>query len=894
MCLRGFLRIIPDRRAHPTYRKPHKPKSGAFLKMPHEFRGSLRPRPIRVAFLIQDGEHAHLALDGIFADCYSRWGGRFSLIVPCTGDGIMPSFWPWLEAYDPDIVYSYVSLNRTNILEIHERLSPAQYRFHNLGQNPRLDVFGFKPKYDFAHLSSLSTIFKLARCRPISSGRAAIRIIDSWHTETPTRFFTDNFGTYHTSAATGIYPSDATTAANLLTVVSPEKKSDRRFGVPKNLDDVPTELAAFNEFSTRNATSLSVISALFASKLDIDDRSWSGTFNLVVGNSFEDRLLFWNARLFIPAWLNNDICCFRVDRDQLKDSEFLGILVNTLNSRNYVTDVGGGQPRTILRSISLSKDDLVEAQQLVQSAKPWSYVTTETVTGLEAITPDPASLQRARESHRLANEFSRPDWPDFIWSPPVARPPAIAPDHLSDAPIRQSFTQGYWCTDFAFEYDGPGAGPLSVKNNNWELPHRWRMAGAFKPTWATPPSYDLPPTTRRSRDGKLGIFLCNDRPLESIEIPSAEKAMQHALTVDGRWARADAEHERVFLPHKVAWAEPSNEARYFAGVLGMAGGIKMAEAFLLHPFLIKVFASLGGTPNLYRNDITPTVNRLRKVAQRQPSFDLANEDEREALAGLIVKAARGLKNPLAYVKYDWLKYQWSEYRKAYWQAHSEQRETDPDGEWDKHEESSLDACLIDLRKRQFLFQGYYWSCKKCHHKNWVDLNALASELCCEVCNHATPAPINIEWLFRPNEFLIESLRDHSILSLVWALSALRQRAQRSFIFVKPTWFGFTEEATGPDAEADLLILLDGKALLCEIKSSWHGLRISDIEDLVKLALRLRPDVALLGVMENGTGPTTKLESARQQLSQAGIEFEILQPTEFGPSDEPYLPAYGDE
>ena len=46
-------------------------------------KGWIRPRPIRVAFLVQDGEHAQIALDGIFADCYYHWGGRFSLIVPC-------------------------------------------------------------------------------------------------------------------------------------------------------------------------------------------------------------------------------------------------------------------------------------------------------------------------------------------------------------------------------------------------------------------------------------------------------------------------------------------------------------------------------------------------------------------------------------------------------------------------------------------------------------------------------------------------------------------------------------------------------------------------------------------------------------------------------------------
>ncbi len=196
-----------------------------------------------------------------------------------------------------------------------------------------------------------------------------------------------------------------------------------------------------------------------------------------------------------------------------------------------------------------------------------------------------------------------------------------------------------------------------------------------------------------------------------------------------------------------------------------------------------------------------------------------------------------------------------------------------------------------------LFQGYYWSCKKCHHRNWIDLNALASELSCEVCKQTTQAPINVDWLFRPNEFLIESLRDHSVLSLVWALSALRQKADRSFIFVKPTWLGLTKQTTPPDAEeepdaeADLLVLRDGQALLCEIKSSWRSLRTSDIEELVKLALKLRPDVAVLGVMETGTGPVNKLKAAELHLTKEGIKFELLQPTEHHFNDDVYLPTY---
>src|SRR4051794_9419621 len=128
--------------------------------MAQEFRGWTRTRPVRVAFLVEDGEHSSLILDGIFADCYGRWGGRFNMVVPCYDGKIDPIYWPWLETYGPDIVYSYVRLSDADILEVHERLAPSEYKLHRVPSEPRLDVFGFKPSYGFSPLSSLASIFK--------------------------------------------------------------------------------------------------------------------------------------------------------------------------------------------------------------------------------------------------------------------------------------------------------------------------------------------------------------------------------------------------------------------------------------------------------------------------------------------------------------------------------------------------------------------------------------------------------------------------------------------------------------------------------------------------------------------------------------------------------------
>ncbi|MBT5881454.1 MAG: hypothetical protein HOH46_20560, partial [Rhodospirillaceae bacterium] len=461
-------------------------------------------------------------------------------------------------------------------------------------------------------------------------------------------------------------------------------------------------------------------------------------------------------------------------------------------------------------------------------------------------------------------------------------------DHLSDAPARQAFTRGIWCTDFILEHDGLGS--RLAFENQWELPRRWRMTGAFKSKLVGEIEHAIPPPARRSRNGNLTIFVSSDHPVETIAVPTTFEAMQHALAVDGQWAEQYAEHGRIYPPRKIAWAQPSSEARYMTGVLGMMGGLQRVTEILLHPFLQKIFARLGGTSSLHAGEVTPTINRLRKRARGEIVFDLNADDERQALANLIVTAARELKNPMSYIKYTELKERWKTHREAFWATQPLQHEPDPDVDWDEHEMQSLDACLTGLRRDQVMFQGHQWTCQKCHYRNWVDLASLSSEMSCEVCKRPTQAPVDIDWLFRPNGFLIECLRDHSVLSLVWVLSALRSRSRRSLIFVEPMCFGFANDSVSPDAEADLLAIIDGQAMLCEVKASWRILRHTDIRKFVKLATRLRPDTALLAVMENGSGPAAVLSEPRAQLSAEGIEFELLTPDKYWPDDGPYLPS----
>jgi hypothetical protein len=849
----------------------------------NELEAQSRSRPVRIAFLVQEDENADLILDAVIADSYRRWGGRFSLIIPCADQKVREAFWPWLEAFDPDIVYSYVALANEEVLKLHERAGPSEYQSHELRSRDKPQARDFQPDYLVTPLASLSTIFRSARYPGFREDPAPLRIIDTWFTERPSRFLTDNFGTYWTSFGTGMYPPDALPAARLLHIIAPDSPQDRQRAIPSDIETIDNEIEAVRRFAQRRATSLSIASILFAPRLEIRSPEWGESFNLVVGNTFADRVMFWNARSLMPSWLDDDICCLRIDADIANDDERLNALVELLNRRNHVNSGSGGGANATVRSMSHSVDELEAISAKLKEKKLWSFVRSKRLDSLDQMIPTAKALEEAREGHRLGSFHARPDWMSFRWAPPMVRPPGNIPDHLSDAPPRQAFARGAWATDFILQAEGPR--PRMSDRNLWQLPRRWRMAGAFKASF-NGISQNVAYQPRATRAGHLSIIEMVDRAISEIAVPSQEDAIHHALSRDGLFA--ERRKGPPVPPAKTAWMQPSNEARYLAGTLGMAGGIGRASHYLLHPFLRKLFASMGGSPRIADESIRPTVERLAKLSRRQPKFDLTDDADRTALGALIVRAANSSKTPRRYRRYEALREEWAKHRSEFWLRQGRKPQPDPDYDWEKDELESLENCLVEMRRDQVLFQGHEWICPNCHHRNWVDLEGLSAELTCGVCTTRTDAPIAIDWLFRTNDFLVESLRDHSVLSLIWLLALFRNRARRSLLYAGPSWFGFTRDSENPDAEADLLIVADGVCYLCEVKSSWTSVRPSDVDNLLSLAERLRPDVALLAVMETGEGLTDKIEQARASLDELGISFEVITDNARDDWDDPYL------
>src|SRR5579862_3597182 len=129
-----------------------------------------KSRPVRIAYLLEDNSSSAMSLDQIFRSAYSRWGGRYTLIVPLINSEIFSNeYWEWLNEFDPDVIYALSPVNKTDLNKINRKLCPLFIE----NKNPYMDW-----------LSSKST----------ASARNVVTLLNIQHKLHNSNFLLNNFG----------------------------------------------------------------------------------------------------------------------------------------------------------------------------------------------------------------------------------------------------------------------------------------------------------------------------------------------------------------------------------------------------------------------------------------------------------------------------------------------------------------------------------------------------------------------------------------------------------------------------------------------------------------------------------------------------------------------------
>jgi hypothetical protein len=165
-------------------------------------------------------------------------------------------------------------------------------------------MYAFRPRLPFDALTSLSVI-PSRRMDEVWFQKEPITLLNSWQNRIGDGFFEDSFGFYSMSFGRSFPSPGLLTLMRSVNLSSRHISEDTRMHKPEGQVFVTDELALLKKIAQSNALyGLAQLSAFSSPRLEIRKRHWSEAFTIIVGDSFDDRLTFWNSRFFAPAWLH--------------------------------------------------------------------------------------------------------------------------------------------------------------------------------------------------------------------------------------------------------------------------------------------------------------------------------------------------------------------------------------------------------------------------------------------------------------------------------------------------------------------------------------------------------------------------------------------------------------
>lgn len=818
----------------------------------------------------------------IFSNCYSRWGGRFNPIIPCKDGFPRPVFLPWIETYDPDIIYSYVDLKEDAIRFIRERINPSflvRHKFIIDDRNKR----AFRPKLPMPGLGALSTCIKANYSNPFRD-RRQIQLIDKHPTWPTFPFLSTNFGTYCESGER--WPIGRNLADWVETItLTPQKILDDDRLHPKPVGDVITSEEDFFEYLTENrqVVGLSMLSAWDVPRIEINDGYFGDSFNLVVGDSFNDYLLFWNVRSYYHVWLDHDLVTLMVSKKELEQPYIYQSVCSILKWRNHVTAGSGSQATVSIRSMSVPIEELQQVFKQLENEKIWLWRTPECHEEIDEIAPKQEVLAHSRGLVR-STMFQPNDWHEIVHTETKFRPPTVVPNHLRGfSPLTNEIRQGMWAQDLDIQREVNLSRYANVQHM-WRLPRRLLVTDAFVhgyQTWAHG-AFCLP---RVNSDHMLTLFADFEGNLPEVTNPDDASIFRIAIcSLQRSWPFQKLEEEGP--PKQIAMdMASSDKGQYLRALLERVGTLNEAESIFLHKFWLERFEQVGATPVSIEKRFDIVSKTLRK---RFRAGKIGSDAEWERLARLVLREARKIRLSQRYLRFDCLEKEFEAFRNSYREAcvFGVSREDE-----DEEERLSLQESVQYLVSKRILHQGFEWRCASCANKNWLSIDDLTQKMVCNVCNHVQPAPVSFSWQFQLDGFILSGMREHGLLSCLWSLVKLNSRAQSSFYFCESKQLFYDRaayEKNRPNAEVDLIAVVDGLVYLCEVKSSPKGF---NVEKFIKIAERVRPDVALLAVMGVSTPKLDEdFRVAKEHLATVDIDAELMIQQSEDIRNDPYLPA----
>jgi hypothetical protein len=845
-----------------------------------QFQADSLARPLRVAYLIELENSPPELLDAIFAECYGRWGGRWTLIIPCENGKPYPDYIKWLEKWDPDLIYSYPELSIENQAVLHEQFYPSSLIIHKMYDER--EARKWRPDIKCSAVSSFSVLPWIAARPNIFSPEPAFLLDAYWSEPMQPRWIRDSFGLPRESVGATALVEAASSVIPTFSLISENKLDDQSLGKSLSAKYVVGErewLLGYAE--NRSSVSLADAASFISQRIDLPyQRKWQG-LNLVVGDSNSDRIMFWNC-FHHNNIHSTGLYALRVDSDSFEDDKKFEILAALVRNRNQHYEHGSGV--TVIRSCSIDDTKLSAFADKLRTELKHHYVSHEAMTSIEGSVPNLQETAWGSEHrHVWTQRIEKPAANTSFSGDQVRCVKALPPQFDEISHVPRLLRGGAWMLDITLER-AVNHSRFSNVSHWWRLPRRLRLAfqfiargsvsGGDEFLWLLP---------RVSRKGELSIATSLAANDPQLTMQDDDRLLRGALFRPNDWIRFNGQEDDVknsAIWQGYAHAEPSDKGQYLIGALNLMGGLANCIEILTDPFWINLFGKLGADTKLKRDAVIDGLIGTLKKKEQWKAFPINIADDQELRALLEkswveVRKADHDGQSLAFgaIQDMWKIAQFDQENLAP-KSHLSEFELE---QWNEMDRRSFVDTLGSLSEQQVLHQGQEWQCSKCLNRNWIAISNLSRTWRCEVCDHHRPADVTSDWRFRLNGFLKRALTDHGLLPTIWCLNELRNRARDSFYYL-PSEILFSEypwpKRVPPSAELDLLAIVDGQTYLCEIKSSSR-ITPQELKTFASLATVIRPDKALLAIYGCDAAKRDKLQSDLSALLPQGVLAEVI-------------------
>ena len=739
------------------------------------------------------------------------------------GKKIKEGWWDFLKIFDPDVVKSLVPVEKELIEAIDRFLSP--YLFEVPRGRIRNDEDFHLHEHGIGIAPSKKNVFRIARTyQPIF----AYFDLGNLRNKELRRFIVTNFGTVN----------DGQSFQRAM-----ENTTVKKFTVT----GVPSLAAALTELASGFQRYIFPIQ-LCATPDPFPDVPYSDnarSFSVVVGDSTQDMVNFWNRVSCVQDYMRKDLKQFWLPTKYADDPRLDEPLRRWFEKMGEPDSSG---PRRV-RFVSLS----VGSQKLEALAQKYQHQTLNLIASHGKL----EGLEMANLEERRNRLFSISREMDSFKA--VGGKEETFTIHAPETVI-EAHSGRYWMADVYIQFDPSRYSNFVGKDFWWRFPKCNRIAHCLfgKEGPARICLSRFPAVCMSGTEVDLKISLLDEISIFRIAV----------LGDSNHWFSWDA--RKQLQQRNYYDIQRSSEGRYLSGLIEIFKGLSFAFQVLEKKYWRRMFDLMSNAEpkkdqirrESVKAKIVKGIQKFGTNFQQSARVDglewltdfLLQVVKEETLEGKEIMFDRFLKEA---------KIELQEYNARH------PRETP----WPFRKADVKDA-LSDLTETGIISIGYRPYCPLCGSPNWFSIAEASQKLTCKGCSYDYDLRPEEDYYYRLNSRIQAACAARGLIPVVLVLGELLNSAQTSFIYTVSHDL-FKKRNSKAQTDLDVLCIQDGKLIIGEVKRSRDRFEKNQIDVMAKIAKKIRADKLIFSSLDENPTQNVKLwvEEAAKQLKPFGIEVE---------------------